>query len=80
MCHRPWAVWANLITIIWVSLLLIAKAPFFLTLVSFGIDVAVLCYLYGVWLPPREAEWLRELRRQRYIPQADSRRRKKKLA
>ena len=77
---RPWAVWANLITLIWVLLLVIAKVPFLAIAISFAVDLAVLVYLYVVWLPPREAEWQREVRRQKYIPQPERRRRKKRTA
>ena len=36
--------------------------------------------LISYWLPPREVEWLREVKRQRYIPQPDRKRRKKRTA
>ena len=75
---RPWAVWANLVTLIWVLLLVIAKVPFLAILISFAIDAAVLAYLYAYWLPPREAAWIVELQRQKYIPQPDRKRRKKR--
>ncbi len=77
---RPWAVWANLIALIWVLLLVIAKVPFLVIAISFAVDLGVLVYLYAVWLPPRDAEWQREVRRQKYIPQPERRRRKKRTA
>lgn len=77
---RPWAVWANLITLIWALLLVIAKVPFIVIALSFAVNVGVLVYLYAYWLPPREAEWRREVRRLKYIPQADRKRRKKRTA
>ena len=77
---RPWAVWANLITLIWVTLLVIAKVPFLYIALSFALNAGALAYLYGYWLPPREAAWMRELRRQKYIPQADRKRKKRRTA
>ena len=75
---RPWAVWANLITLIWVLLLVIAKVPFLAIALSFAVDLAILAYLYAFWLPPREVAWLREMQRQKYIPQPERKRRKKR--
>ncbi len=77
---RPWAVWANLIAVIWAALLVIAKVPFIVIAVSFVLDVAALAYLYVYWLPPRDAAWKRELRRQRFIPQGDGKRRRRRTA
>lgn len=73
---RPWAFWFNVIALIFVAVLLAAKAPFLLTALAFGLDLAALVYLYGVWLPPLEAEWIREQRRAKYLPKAKKRRRR----
>ena len=67
---RPWAFWVNAITIIWIAVLFVAKVPFVATILSFALNGAVLVYLYSVWLPPLEAEWVRERRRARYLPKA----------
>lgn len=72
---KPWAFWINGITLIWIAVLMIAKVPFWLVAISIVVDLALLVYAYGVWLPPREAEWVRERRRQRYFPE---RKRKKR--
>ena len=72
---RPWAFWVNVIALIWVAVLLIAKVPFVVVAVSFALDLAALAYLYGIWLPPLEAAWVRERRRQKYIPQPKKKRR-----
>jgi len=72
---RPWAFWFNVIALILATVFLIAKAPFMLIAVAFGIDLAILVYIYGSWLPPLEAAWLRELRRKKSPPKPKRRRR-----
>jgi hypothetical protein len=52
-----------------------AKAPFLLTALAFGIDLAILAYLYVFYVPPLEAAWLRERKRAKYLPKAKRRRR-----
>ncbi|MBI3521671.1 MAG: hypothetical protein HY071_01065 [Chloroflexi bacterium] len=73
---RPWAFWINVVILIWVLVLVIAKAPFFWTGVTFAIDLGILGSIYLYVLPPRELEWLREQRRQKYIPKAKKKRRR----
>ncbi|HET8569539.1 MAG TPA: hypothetical protein VFM93_11200 [Candidatus Limnocylindria bacterium] len=73
---RPWAMWTNVLFLIWILVLLIAKTPFWLIPLSLAVNVAILVYMYGLWLPPREAAWAREQRRLRYIPRAERRRRR----
>lgn len=75
---KPWAVWINIIFLIWVLVLLMAKQPILMTAVSLAINVAVLVYLYGYWLPPRETAWAREQRRLRYIPKPERRKRRRR--
>jgi len=72
---RPWAFWINVLTLIIVAVLVIAKAPFLLTALAFGVDLAILVYAYDVWLPPLEAAWIRERKRAKYLPKAKRRRR-----
>ena len=72
---RPWAFWINVLTLIVVAVFFTAKGPFLLTAVAFGLDLAGLVYLYGVYVPPLEAAWLRERRRQKYLPKPKRRRR-----
>jgi hypothetical protein len=75
---RPWAFWINVIFFIWLLVLLLAKPPFLVFVISLAANVGALVYLYAVWLPPREAVWEREQRRQRYIPGAERRRRRRR--
>lgn len=72
---RPWAFWVNVITLIMTCVFLVARAPFLLTALAFGLDLAILVYLYEVWLPPLEAAWIRERRRARYLPKPKRKRR-----
>jgi magnesium-transporting ATPase (P-type) len=72
---KPWAFWFNVVFIILLGVLLIAKAPFYLFAVLIAINVAVLGYMYWFLLPPQEAAWEREQRRRAYFPQKKKRRR-----
>jgi len=72
---RPWAFWANALALIFAAVLFAAKAPFLVTALAFALDLAALVYLYGVWLPPLEVAWQRELRRAKYLPKPKRRRR-----
>jgi hypothetical protein len=72
---RPWAFWINVITLIVVAVFLMSKAPFLLIALAFGIDLAVLVYIYQAYVPPLEAEWIRERRRAKYLPKPKRRRR-----
>lgn len=72
---RGWAFWVNVLTLVWATVLVIAKLPFIVLVVTFVLDFAALLYMYAYWLPPREAAWVRERRRQRYFPQPKRRRR-----
>lgn len=73
---RPWAFWVNVVTLVWVSVLYVAKVPFLAAALSFAVNGAILVYLYRFWLPPLEAEWVREKRRQRYLPKPKKKRRR----
>ena len=72
---RPWAFWINVIALILGAVFLLAKAPFVLIAMVFAIDLALLVYIYVGWLPPLEAAWVREVRRQKYLPKPKRRRR-----
>jgi hypothetical protein len=74
---RPWAYWVNVIFLVWALVLLLARVPFYFYLASLALNVLGLVYIYGYWLPPRDAAWEREVRRQRYIPQPERRRRRR---
>jgi hypothetical protein len=73
---RPWAFWINIVTLILGAVFLLAKAPFMLIALAFGIDLAILVYIYIGWLPPLEAEWLRERKRAKYLPRPKKKRRR----
>lgn len=73
---RPWAFWMNVVFLVWVTVLLMAKAPFFAFALSLALNAGVLVYIYAYWVPPREAAWLRERRRLRYLPQPRRRKRR----
>ena len=72
---RPWAFWFNVLALILVAVLFIAKAPFLLTVIMFALDAAAVVFLYTVYVPPLEAAWLRERRRAKYLPKPKKRRR-----
>ncbi len=75
---RAWSMWINLIAIVWILVLLVTKVPFYVIAASFALNAAILVYLYAFWLPPREAAWLREQRRQQYIPKPEHRKRRRR--
>lgn len=73
---RPWIYWIDVIFLLWLLVLLIAKVPFYWYVASLALNVLVLVYVYAYWLPPRDAAWQRELRRLKYIPKPERRRRR----
>lgn len=75
---RPWALWLNVAVIVWLFIVLIAKLPFLVVVLTLALNLAALAYMYLVWLPPREAAWVREQRRLRYIPRAERRERRRR--
>ena len=75
---KPWAFWINVVFIIWILVLLIAKAPFFVLAISVIANVALVVYMYEFWLPPQEAAWQRERRRKAYFPQPASRKKRRR--
>ncbi len=75
---KPWAFWIDVVFIIWLFVLLVAKAPFWIIAVSVAANVGLLIYIYEFWLPPQEAEWGREVRRQQYLPAASGRRKRRR--
>jgi len=73
---RPWAFWVNVITLVFAAVFLLARAPFLMMALAFGVDLAILVYLYNVWLPPLELAWRRERKRAKYLPKPKKRRRR----
>ncbi len=75
---RPWAYWVNVVFLIWALVMLIAKVRFYWYVASLAVNVLALVYIYGSWLPPRDAAWERELRRLKYIPKPEQRKRRRR--
>jgi len=75
---RPWAFYINVLFLIWLAVLLRATASFWVFGVSIATNIAVLAYLYWFYLPPREAAWEREQRRQAYFPKAGRRKKRRR--
>jgi len=75
---KPWAFWINVVFIIWLSVLFIAKVPFFFIVLSLIANVGLLVYMYQFWLPPQEAAWEREQRRRSYFPQPERKKKRRR--
>ncbi|MGH2449886.1 MAG: hypothetical protein ACRDGE_01185 [Candidatus Limnocylindria bacterium] len=75
---RPWVFWINAGVLIWFLVLLIAKVPAWVFLATLAANVAALAYLYAYWLPPQDLAWQREVRRLKYIPEAERRKRRRR--
>ena len=75
---KPWAFWINVIFIIWLLVLFIAKVPFFFIVLSLIANIGLLVYMYQFWLPPQEAAWEREQRRRSYFPQPERSKKKRR--
>ena len=75
---KPWAFWINVVFVIWLLVLFIAKAPFWIVALSVTVNIGMLIYVYEFWLPPQEMRWSREKRRQQYLPSASGKRRRRR--
>ena len=75
---KPWAFWINIVFITLLSVLFIAKPPFYVFVVIVAVNVALLVYMYEFWLPPQEAAWERERRRRQYFPQPERRKKRRR--
>ncbi len=75
---RPWAFWANVVVLIWILVLLRATVSFWVIAVSVAANVAVLAYIYWFHLPPREAAWEQERKRQAYFPKPGRRKKRRR--
>jgi len=75
---KPWAFWINVVFIIVLVILFIAKAPFYLFAFTLAINGGLLVYMYWFWLPPAEAAWARERRRRQYFPQPERRKKRRR--
>ena len=58
--------------------LLRAGVSFWVIAVSIVANIALVVYMYWTYLPPREAAWERERRRQAYFPKANRRRKRRR--
>jgi len=75
---RPWAFWTNVVFLVWILVLLIAKAPFYFFAVSVIANIGLLIYMYWFYLPPQETAYQREQRRRAYFPQPGRRKRRRR--
>jgi len=75
---KPWAFWINVVFIIWLVVLFIAKVPFFFIVLSLIANIGLLVYMYQFWLPPQEAAWEREQRRRSYFPQPERKKKRRR--
>jgi hypothetical protein len=75
---KPWAFWINVVFIVFLLVLFIAKAPFYVFVVTIAANVALVVYMYEFWLPPQETAWERERRRRSYFPQAERRKKRRR--
>ena len=75
---KSWAFWTNIVFLVLVSVWIAAKVPFWLIALTFALNLAVLGWMYVYLLPPQEAAWERERRRQRYIPEAQPKKKRRR--
>lgn len=75
---KPWAFWMNVVFIVFLFVLFIAKAPFYVFVVTIALNIGLIVYMYEFWLPPQEAAWERERRRRSYFPQAERRKKRRR--
>jgi len=75
---KQWAFWTNIVFLIVIIVCLIAKLPFFILGIVVAANIAALGFMYLSVLPPQEAAWEREQRRQRYFPQPERRKKKRR--
>jgi len=75
---KPWGFWLNVVFIIILGVLFIAKAPFYLFVATLAVNAGLLAYMYWFWLPPAEAVWERERRRRQYFPQPERKKKRRR--
>jgi Ca2+/Na+ antiporter len=64
--------------LIWYLVLLRAGVSFWVIAVSMAANIALVVYMYWTYLPPREAAWERERRRQAYFPKPGRKRKRRR--
>ena len=67
---ETYAYWIDLIALILVLVAIASKVTAWTIVALLAIEWAVVGYLYFVHAPPRHADWEREERRRRFIPEA----------
>ncbi len=75
---KQWAFWTNIVFLIVLLVWIIAKLPCWIIGVTIAANIAALGFMYLYVLPPQEAAWEREQRRQRYFPQPEKRKKKRR--
>jgi magnesium-transporting ATPase (P-type) len=75
---KSWVFWTNIVFLIVVMVWIIAKVPFFIVALTIAINLAIVGFIYLSVLPPQELAWERERRRQRYLPQGERSRKKRR--
>lgn len=75
---KSWVFWTNIVFLIVVMVWIIAKVPFFVIGITIAINLAIIVFMYLYVLPPQEAAWEREQRRQRYFPQSAGRKKRRR--
>ncbi len=66
---ETYAYWLDLIVLILVMVSIASKVRAWMIAALFVLEWAALAYLFFFYAPPRHAEWEREERRRRYIPE-----------
>lgn len=74
---KPWGFWTNILFVILLLVLFIAKVPFVVIAIAIAINIGLLVYMYERWLPPQELAWDRERRKRQYFPQPAKKRRRR---
>jgi len=74
---KSWVFWTNVVFLIVVLVWIIARLPFFIIGITLAVNLAIVGFLYLYVLPPQEAAWERERRRQRYFPQPGRKKRRR---
>jgi len=75
---KSWVLWTNIVFLIVVMVWIIAKLPFFIIGITIAVDIGIIAFIYLSVLPPQEAAWEQERRRQRYFPQGERGKKKRR--
>jgi len=75
---KSWVFWTNVVFLIVVVVWITAKVPFFIIALTIAVNLAIVGFIYLSVLPPQETAWERERRRQRYFPQGERAKKKRR--